>query len=307
MTKPFFVPAPAAVDTLELFTAPDKWAQARSQIAAFGLYFAHLYEDQHPEYGRVHYRSLCAVNAFALLKEWGVPLALEIGAVKPQACDGKHYANEAKDCIRRIEAAGGELAYLVIDEPLVSGKEFCQQDQAVTVVALARYIRDLRAFRPNLKVIWTEAWPFSRGSVIADVLMALMHEEAVPDGLHLDIDRYAVRDKGIARHEAKRDLQALQQLCGEFRIPLGILAWGQRVSTDAEYRKDVLRWIQPDPNARWPVAWANHPTIAPDYFCVQSFEERGGPGGSKNVPANLSETNAVSHTAVLLEFAKHTT
>ena len=296
-------PAPQAADYLRLFSEPDLWARARAKVSAFQVYIQHVLSAEPTPQNPNSYDALCGVRAFERLREWGVPLALEIGAVKPGSCDGRHYLAETMRCIERIEAARGTVGVVAIDEPLSSGLYHCgHQPLDVTAEATAHYIRHLRAFRPGLVVGYVEAWPSSRATVIADFWSAL--QDARPDFLHLDVDRYAVRDQRVGRHETERDLRELYELASRHGVPFGLLAWGQRAATDVYYRMDTMRWLRPEQHdrERWPVNWAHdRAVVEPDRWIVQSFDMRHGTDRS-DVPACLPETDRATLTALVHEF-----
>jgi hypothetical protein len=118
-------PHPRAVDLMDMFKPDAPWQNAASHIQVFriGSVFFHRLGQESNQ---------AEVNAFvADLKRRHIAIALEIGAINliPGSCpdhiqEGYGSMPEARKVIGMIEAAGGEIKYLNMDELLEYGHYF---------------------------------------------------------------------------------------------------------------------------------------------------------------------------------------
>ena len=114
----------SAPDMLDLFRHPELWARARERVGVFKFVPPHV--DPRIAAGRNSYAGLKDSGAFALLRQWGIRVAVEEGAVKEWDCTGTKQAAPATiGHIANIAAAGAALQVVAMDEPLVSGRGPC--------------------------------------------------------------------------------------------------------------------------------------------------------------------------------------
>src|SRR3954469_10537918 len=119
----WFGPGPATPDLLELFQSGTQWADARERLAVFKFYQQHLMTPAPPIVEGNTYTALRDVQAFRRLTVgWHKRTAIEVGAVKRQYCssDGSAEANAIRDtvdAIGAVEAAGGRVSLLAMDQP----------------------------------------------------------------------------------------------------------------------------------------------------------------------------------------------
>src|SRR5262249_13154596 len=123
----WFCPSPGSIDYLDLFTHPDAWPLARQLVNVFKFYQQHTQTPAPDLVGPNNYDALVRAGAFRLLAGWNKKTAIEAGAVKEFYCtaDGSGM-NEAVAntiaSIRGVQAAGGSVSYIAMDEPFVSGR-----------------------------------------------------------------------------------------------------------------------------------------------------------------------------------------
>src|SRR5206468_9316998 len=109
----------SAPDMLDLFRHPELWA--RERVGVFKFVPPHV--DPRIAAGRNSYAGLKESGAFALLRQWGIRVAVEEGPVKEWDCTGTKQAAPATiGHIADIAAAGAALQVVAMDEPLVSGR-----------------------------------------------------------------------------------------------------------------------------------------------------------------------------------------
>jgi hypothetical protein len=138
----------SAPDMLDLFRHPELWARARERVGVFKFVPPHV--DPRIAAGRNSYAALKDSGAFALLRQWGIKVAVEEGAVKEWDCTGTKQAAPATiGHIASIAAAGAALQVVAMDEPLVSGRGPCALsiEIAARTAAYAGQVRRARRLR----------------------------------------------------------------------------------------------------------------------------------------------------------------
>ena len=125
-----------SVDLLDMFTTPEQWTQARSRIDIFLLSGSQVGSGgwsctvlPSADCGDNHLANLVGVQAFQKLCEWGIDIAIEsffagpIMSVEPIVCSTDSGVlslslNGSINVIQNVQANGGEVRYLRIDEPI---------------------------------------------------------------------------------------------------------------------------------------------------------------------------------------------
>src|ERR1700720_1132708 len=80
----------SAPDMLDLFRHPEPWARARERVGDFKFVPPHVDPRMAP--ARNSYAALKEAGAFVLLRQWGIRIAVEEGAVKEWDCTGTKQA-----------------------------------------------------------------------------------------------------------------------------------------------------------------------------------------------------------------------
>lgn len=291
----WFAPGPGTIDYLDLFDRPDEWPRARQLVNVFKFYQQHTQTPAPPIVGSNSYDALARADAFRLLKQWGIKTAIEVGAVKPFYCtsDSSGMAraiSDSLDSVRAVQAAGGTVSYLSMDDPFAAGKDpICGgPDPIPTADRVATYVGGVRGAFPNVEIGMSEAYPLSSEPLLESIL-DLLSARGVPLAfLHADVDSRALR---LFHADFTADMRALRQACIARGIAFGIIIWGYNGDSDALYTLDADRVV-----SEITTAFTSWPDM-PAHIIVQSFAQSST--GLFITPSNLSEDQPYSHTYLL--------
>ena len=106
----------------QLFRHPELWGKARSQISVLKRL------KQVDGRGTRQTNSLSAltdVDAFRVLRLWGIKLAIEAPAIKKWDCTSKKALEYTLRMVDNVSSADGVVDYISMDGPLVSGIRGC--------------------------------------------------------------------------------------------------------------------------------------------------------------------------------------
>ena len=291
----WFAPGPGTIDYLDLFERPDEWPHARQLLNVFKFYQQHTQTPAPSIVGPNTYDALVSAHAFSLLHSWGIKTAIEVGAVKPFYCtadsSGMTAAIEATiDSVRAVQAAGGVVDYLAMDDPFASGKDPLCGGPAPNPTAdrIATYVSGVTSAFPDVQIGMIEAYPLSSEPQLESILGLLDARGVRLAFLHADVDSRAL---GLFHADFTTDMRALRQACASRGIPFGILVWGYNPDADALYAADADRVVSEIATAFH--GWAD----MPDHLIVQSFAETST--GLFITPDNLPETQRYTHTSLL--------
>jgi hypothetical protein len=291
----WFCPSPGSIDYTELFTHPDEWPLARQVMDVFKFYQQHTQTPAPDLVGPNTYDAFVRVNAFRTLANWHKKIAIEAGSVKEFYCtpdaSGMHESiANTLGSIRAVQAAGGSVAYIAMDEPFVSGRAKVCGGPALEPTAdrVATYIAGVKAAFPNVTVGLIEAYPFSSEGAIETIVGLLKSRGAAPAFLHMDVNWKLTGD---ARFE--QDMIALQAFCAAQQLPFGVIFNGTDGDSDVLYASEVYTTVNLL-EAAFP-GWSH----MPDHLIVQSWAVSST--GLTITPANLPETRDYTHTALLLD------
>jgi hypothetical protein len=296
----WFAPGPGTLDMLRLFEAPDEWRQTRRIVDVFKFYHQHAIRNAPPDVRAVvgpnRYEALAAAGAFGKVVKWGMRIALEAGSVKEFYCTPDDSGMRESialtlDSLAAIRAAGGEVTYLTMDEPFLAGQSPRCGGPAFEPTAdrVRTYITAMRGAFPGLRIGLIEVYPHFRPVAFRSMLR-LMRERGTPAAfLHVDAFLPAVEPKeafGV-------DMIALADLAAEYRIPFGIIIWGDNGNSDALYAADALKLAEAV--GRTFRSWE----FMPDHIIFQSWAESRT--GQRIAPSNLPETVRNTHTNLLTD------
>jgi hypothetical protein len=192
--------------------------------------------DGNPAAGPNSFDALVGVDAFKKLRDQGIALSIGMGVVKEWDPTGEANLRFIDEFMDKIRRAGGELAYLSMDEPMTANKDYLHQPIEAIADITAKFIRKAQGL--GLKVAWDEAWPHVTLEEMRDFLDLLdaVHG-APPNYIHYDMD-----------HKLQMPTAADVQAIADFRTDLawksGVILAGYKHATDEEYRQDVLAWAQ---------------------------------------------------------------
>jgi len=294
----WFAPSPGSIDYLRLFEHPEEWPRARQTASVFKFYQQHTQTPAPDIVGPNTYDALARAGAFRLLGQWKTKIAIEAGSVKefyctPGAAGMNESIGKTLDSLRAVQAAGGSVAYIAMDEPFVSGRARVCGGPALEPTAdrVATYVSAVKAAFPNVQIGLIEAYPFSSEPAVETIVQLLRARGAAPAFLHMDVNWKLT---GFARFE--QDMIALQAFCAAQKLPFGIIFNGTDGDSDVLYASEVYTTSNLLEEAFG--GWAR----MPDHLIVQSWAVSST--GLVITPANLPETRAYSHTSLLLDVSR---
>jgi hypothetical protein len=291
----WFTPGPGTVDMLRLFESPDEWPRARQVMNVFEFYQGHLLTAVSPGEGPNSYDAFVRADAFRKLLRWGKRIAVEAGAVKEGYCTPDASGMQASiartlEALRNVQAAGGRVTYLAMDEPFTGGLvRRCGGPSLVpTADRLAVYIPAVRQAFPDVRIGLIEPYPFFSPDEIAQMLSLLHDRQIRVDFLHIDGQRPALPTD---RDEFAGGLIELSALAAEYQIPFGVILFGDNGDADALYAADALR------NATELKHVFRSWEVMPSHVIIQSWALSRT--GLFITPSNLPETAPNTHTALI--------
>jgi hypothetical protein len=289
----WFSPGPGTLDYLRLFENPEEWTRARSVVTVFKFYAQHTQTPAPSIVGPNTYDALVRAGAFRKLPAWKIKTALEAGSVKEFWCTPDASGMEASirstlDAVTAIESAGGQLSYLAMDEPWVSGRSKACGGPALEPTAdrVAVYMSAVNRARPALKIGLIEAYPFSAAEAIETMVQLLRARGVPPAFLHMDVDWHSLQPDVFSR-----DMKRLQAFAASLNIPFGIIIVGYNGDADALYAFDDggLANLIADTFQTW--------DAMPEHIIFQSWVVTDT--GLFITPSNLPENQLYTHTNTL--------
>lgn len=289
----WFSPGPGTLDYLRLFENPEEWTRARSVVTVFKFYAQHTQTPAPAIVGPNTYDALVRVGAFRKLTTWKIKTALEAGSVKEFWCTPDASGMEASikstlDAVTAIEIAGGQVAYLAMDEPWVSGRSKVCDGPALEPTAdrVATYMSAVRGARPSLKIGLIEAYPFSSEEAIETMVQLLRARGVPPAFLHMDVDWHSLQPDVFSR-----DMKRLRAFAASLSMPFGIIIVGYNGEADALYAFDDggLANLIAETFQSW--------DAMPEHIIFQSWVVTTT--GLFITPSNLPESQLYTHTNIL--------
>jgi len=274
---------------LDLFTRPELWERARSRVTVFKFYPAQILADEtgYPECGPNRLPNLARVGAFPQIRAWGLWIAVEVAVIKSWGCQAEVTASVALEAVARVQANGGFVRYLALDEPLLGGAD-CGLTLDESARETAAFVRAVRDEHPAIEVGDIEPYPAFAAAPLASWLQALRREQVPLAFFHVDVDRVRADDLGS---DVAADLRSLRSACRSQGARFGVILWGADGTTEKTYSEDVLDWTRRVGAA----------VGAPDDTVFQSWSLSAD--GVYRVPMNLPENDPAvfSHTRLVNE------
>ncbi len=294
----WFCPGPGTLDYTRLFEHPEEWPRARRLTSVFKFYQQHTLTPPDRIVGPDSYDAFVRAGAFQKLRDWHIETAIEVASVKEFFCtaDGSGMNQSIAATlrsVRAVEAAGGAVSYLAMDEPFVSGRAPVCGGPALEPTAdrIATYVSGVRSAFPAVKIGLIEAFPFSSADALVTVLDLLAARGVLPAFLHIDVDLAAIRP---ARDDFTRDMRRLRDTAHARGMQFGIIIWGNNGDANVLYALDAERLIESLTGAF--TSWRD----MPDDLIVQSWAESST--GLRITPTNLPEKDQYTHTNMLWNF-----
>jgi len=295
----WFGPNMGSLDYAELFTKPEQWSVARSRIDVFKFYTQNVLPYPCAICGDNTLDTFVEAKAFQTLTEWGIPIDVDVGAVKEWGCTGSEEFRVAEETIRNIRANGGEITFFDMDEPYMGGEltangRTCGFTMQESADVTAKFMRLVKAGYPNIIVGNTEPYPYFSVSELEQWIAALEARGTTPAFFHLDVNM----TEGGARQDARSvssDLQALRQFFQEHQIPFGVIFTANTnwpSASNRAYFDETMGWIR----------LVNDAIGKPQHVVFNSWLGPA-PSGAHEFPINLPENDpsVYSHTRLILE------
>jgi hypothetical protein len=291
----WFAPSPGSLDYQRLFERPEEWARARQIVSVFKFYQQHTQTPAPAIVGPNTYDALARAGAFRLVTQWRKKIAIEAGAVKdfyctPDASGMNEAIGNSVASLRAVQAAGGTVSYIAMDEPFVSGRAAVCGGPGLEPTAdrVATYVRGVRAQFPAVEIGLIEAYPFTSAANLEVAVDLLRARGTPPAFLHVDVDSRALRP---GRDDFTRDMRALREACDARGTPFGMIVWGYNGDADALYMQDAAVLAREIGTAftTWP--------DMPDHIVAQSWAVSST--GLLITPSNLPENAAGTHTFLI--------
>jgi len=293
----WFAPSPGSIDYIRLFEHPEEWARARQVMSVFKFYQQHTQTPAPDIVGPNSYDALARAGAFRLIGQWKKKIAVEVGSVKEFYCTPDESGMNASigkslDTLRAVQAAGGSVAYLSMDDPFASGQAPVCGGPALEPTAdrIATYVRGVRAAYPGVAIGLSEAYPLTSEQDLERALDLLAARGALPAFLHADVDSRALAKFGA---DFTRDMRALRQACVTRGVAFGIIVWGYNGDADVLYAQDA-DFVAREIMTAFPT-WEDMPA----HVIVQSWAVSST--GLVITPSNLPESQPHTHTSLLLD------
>ncbi len=297
----WFGPNFGSRDYAELFTKPEQWRLARGKVNVFKFDQQSVLENFCAICGDNILHTFVNVNAFRKLNDWGIATALTVGAVKEWGCTGTEEFRAANVAIQNIQANGGVVTFLDMDEPFMGGNyappgsKPCGYTMEQTADATSRFIKQIKAAYPNLLVGDTEPYPLFSVAELKQWTLALEARGVIPAYLHLDVDMVWARER---RLDVAGDLRMLSQFLQDRRIPFGVIFISDwtAAGSDRAYFDSTMGWIRA----------VNAAIGKPQHVIFNSWQAAPDDRENKrihDVPINLPENAPAiySHTRLLNE------
>ena len=289
----WFAPNMGSTDYPQLFTKPDQWYLTRSKVDVFKFYTQNVLYDPCPICGDNTLGAFVDAQAFKKLTDWGIAIAVEVGAVKPWGCTSNVTFEVTERVIRNVQANGGNVSFLAMDEPRVGGEEVaggltCGYTMEESARETAAYIKKVRAAYPNIIVGDIQAYPHFSVPELKEWIVALENQGATPAFFHMDIDVERVRTE---RANVTADLQDLRRFCAEHGIPFGVIFisnW-REAGSNRSYFDSTMEWVHTVDDA----------IGKPQHVIFQSWQGPA-PSGAHEIPVNLPQNDPENYSHIRL-------
>jgi hypothetical protein len=239
----WYMPDADTPDLLEMFKNPNLWAKARPHINVFLLGVHQAMKDNPSHTNTV--LDLARVGAFQLLRQSGISLALAAPGVKEWDCSGDRAATGTLSFLKNLRESGGEVIYLSLDEPLISGILRCHISIAEVAARTAKYIRRIKEKFPAIRIGDIEGYPTFTPSQLREFVLGVKAAGEPLDFFHVDPNIPVFKFRRELSPAA--DLRSLQAFFAEQGIPFGIIIWSGHnpEANDRNFYDRAMEW------ARW--------------------------------------------------------
>lgn len=292
----WLVPNPGSLDLLRMFEHPEEWTRSRQLMQVFQFTQQHTYATPDAIVGPNSYDALVRAGVFAALTKWGKKIALGVGAVKEFYCTDDSSGMDtaialSEAAIRAVNAAQGQVGYLAMDEPFLSGRAVrCGgPDLAPTADRLQTFMSSVRRVFPSVQIGLIEAYPSFAPDDFGRMLDLMTARGVRPAFVQLDVDIRAVRPP----RDLTADLRQIRSIVAAAGIPFGLIVWGYNGDADALFARDAYTLANAFAKA-FPT-WQD----MPEQLSIQSWSP--STTGLLITPSNLPESRPYTLTNILLD------
>ena len=201
----------------ELFEHPDQWKQTRSLIQQ--LLMTDLQSRRFTDAELHHW--------FAQMRQWGISLGLEVGAVKPWGITSQTTLRTDLPLWKRMVRLGAPLQSIAMDEPLCCTRLVLHKSFAYAVEQVAQFIAVVRKNYPHIQVGDIEPYPsipLKEHFLWIDALekrLAQLHVRGL-DFYRLDVDWTVF----MIRHQGSwQEVKVLENYCHRRKLPFSLIYW----------------------------------------------------------------------------------
>ncbi len=279
------VNAPTPEALREMLSDPAGWAEARRHVAALLLADGAIRDLP----------DATLATLMARLREWGLRLELEVGAIKEWSTEGEHTLALEAPQWARVAALPPGLSAVAMDEPLGATRLVLHRDDAYAAEQTARFVAGARRRFPGLRVGDVEPFPGIARADHARWLDALTARlaalgERPLDFYRLDVDWNAFAATGTGWG----DVLSVQWDCAARGLPFSLIYWAADLpALRAQGRADGHTWH--DGILREGIAY-EAVGGRPDQFVVESWV--GDPVHA------VPEADPLSFSRSVLDFAR---
>ncbi len=290
-------PNVASQDFTKLASQPEQWVQARSKITTIGFFIQNLWpQGSCPICGLNTFQNFMDAvpgGMFNWLNANGIKIAIEAGAIKPGDCSAEANSSSIIQVISNVQAHGGTVSFVALDEPFASGlsmnqnsatqQTYCGFSVGKTAEIVKGYMNRVNSMYPGVQIGLIEPYPYFSIKQIESFIDALEIQGVHIPFFHLDFD------PGYRDIDYVGDIREIKEFCRQKNIPFGvIIIGGDGTSNETAANGAMLEAI------RIQEAIGIH---SQDHILLQSwldFPPTRGSNDQRLYPDNLPESSPVT-------------
>ena len=261
----------------ELFEHPDAWRETRSLVDVL-FYADHNLNRQ--------FNDSELQDGFALMQQWGLKFALEVGAIKEWGLTGEKSFKAQLPMWERFQRLGASIDAIALDEPLLCCRKHIHKSDDYAVQQTANFIALVRRHYPEVLIGDIETYPSISLADHRWWIEALNQRLAEMNVRGLDFYRLDVNwAVFVAFNEGSwREVRDLELHCRSKGLPFSLIYWASTLP--------VLQQKGIADDATWYISIMqqayNYAMLdgAPDQFVIESWVD----APSRSVPETADFT-----------------
>ena len=271
----------------ELFEHPDQWQQTRKVIDVL-QYADHTLKKQFSDDELRRW--------FAMLNEWKLKFAMEVGAVKPWGQTGAKTFKIQRQKWEHFQTLGANLYAIAMDEPLLCCRKHINKPDDYAVKETADFIALVRQHFPQMLIGDIEPYP----SISVDDHKWWIEslEKALAEKHVRGLDFYRIDANWanfvVQNHGSWRELRDLERYCRGKKMPFSLIYWASdQPSLKRLGLADESTWYTSIIQQGYGYAMVQG---RPDQYVLQSWIE--------SPPHSVPETESWTLTRSVLDFSR---